>query len=83
VVWHSVVMQYVDPDERVAVEQLLDEVGRDAGPRLLRVSMEPSPEPGSPVFDVHLQSWPGGRVRVAGAEGHGPPVVWTGARLDA
>jgi len=80
VVWHSVVMQYVDPEERRRVEDLLAERGAratEAAP-LVRLSLEPVQVGGaSYVFQVHLQRWPGGERRhVADAHGHGPPVRW-------
>lgn len=86
VVWHSVVWQYVDPAERVAVDALLDDVGRraTAAAPLARVSLEPERVGGGDfTFRVHVQRWPGGdRVHVADALGHGPPVRWTGATLN-
>lgn len=79
VVWHSVVLQYVDPAEREAVNALL---ARHTGPPVVRASMEPERVGDTWVFRVHLQRWPGGeRVHVADAHGHGPPVQWTGATL--
>lgn len=86
VVWHSVIWQYVDPDERAAVDALLAEAGARATDtqRLARVSLEPQRVGGGDyTFQVHVQTWPGGeRVHVANASGHGPPVLWNGARLD-
>lgn len=83
-VWHSVVWQYVDPDERAAVDALLDEAGRELGPRLVRASMEPRKESDLLTFGVEVQRWPGGeRVHVGECHGHGPPVRWTGARMGA
>ena len=85
VVWHSVVWQYVDPAERAAVDALLADVGASAteDAPLVRVSLEPERvAAGDFVFRVHVQRWPrGGRVHVADALGHGPPVRWTGARI--
>ena len=85
VVWHSVVWQYVDPAERVAVDALLAAVGAaatEAAP-LARISLEPERvAAGDFVFRVHVQRWPTGeRVHVADALGHGPPVRWNGARI--
>ena len=85
VVWHSVVWQYVDPAERVAVDALLARVGAratEAAP-LARVTLEPERvAAGDFVFRVHVQRWPTGeRVHVADALGHGPPVRWNGARV--
>jgi hypothetical protein len=85
VVWHSVVWQYVDPAERLAVDALLDRTGRDltTGAPLVRVSLEPQ-RVGTHdfAFQLHVQRWPDGtRVHLANALGHGPPVRWTGATL--
>ena len=79
VVWHSVVWQYLTPPERLAVQRVLREAGRRASDRapLARLSLEPDRRPGAGGFLVELTTWPGGRRRVlAGARGHGPPVVW-------
>lgn len=85
VVWHSVVWQYVDPAERLAVDALLERVGARAtkASPLARVTLEPKRVgSGEFTFRVHIQRWPTGeRVHVADAHGHGPPVVWNGARL--
>ncbi|MCU1600047.1 MAG: hypothetical protein JWO22_756 [Frankiales bacterium] len=79
VVWHSVVWQYVDPAERKAVEELLATAER----RVVRVSLEPEAVDGSYVFRVHATTYPSGRrVHLADALGHGPPVRWTGARIE-
>jgi hypothetical protein len=81
VVWHSVVMQYVDPAEREDVERLLERVGSHARGQVVRASMEPEPtgKGDEYVFRVRLQRWPDGeRVHVADANGHGPPVRWVG-----
>ncbi len=80
VVWHSVVWQYVDPDERSAVDALLEQVGAQAteAAPLVRASMEPERvDAGRWVFRVRLRRWPdGGTVHLADAQGHGPPVTW-------
>lgn len=78
-VWHSVVWQYVDPEERAAVDALLAEAGAAAteDAPLARASMEPERVDGRWVFRVRLQRWPdGGVTHLADAQGHGPPVVW-------
>ncbi|MCU1596215.1 MAG: hypothetical protein JWO12_3607 [Frankiales bacterium] len=82
VVWHSVVWQYIDPQERKAVDALVDRVGGRTSRRLVRISMEPDQLSGGDYrFRVHVQAWPGGQqVHVADCMGHGPPVRWTGAR---
>jgi hypothetical protein len=81
-VWHSVVWQYVDPAERVAVDALLEEAGRELGPHLVRASMEPRKESNLLAFGVEVQRWPGERVTVADCHGHGPPVRWNGAIIE-
>jgi hypothetical protein len=86
VVWHSLVWQYVHPDERAAINDVLSEAGARPTParRLARVSLEPQRVGGDDfTFQVHVQTWPGGtRTHVANALGHGPPVHWLGASLD-
>jgi hypothetical protein len=77
VLWHSVVWQYVDPEERHAVEALL----LDLAHPVVRISLEP--EARTFDFRVHATSYPSGRrVHLADALGHGPPVRWTGARIE-
>ncbi|HUR13520.1 MAG TPA: DUF2332 domain-containing protein [Mycobacteriales bacterium] len=78
VVWHSVVWQYVHPDERAAVDQLLDHC---EGP-VVRASMEPNRVGQDHVFQVHLRRAGHAPVHVADCHGHGPPVRWTGATLE-
>jgi hypothetical protein len=81
VVWHSVVWQYLDPDERAVVRRVL----RDAGARateaapLAHLSLEPERVgDGQFRFQVQLRTWPGGTTRLlAECKGHGPPVVWS------
>ena len=83
VVWHSVVWQYVDPAEREATERLLRELAPPADRPVVRVSMEPEQVGDTWEFRVHATTWPGGRrVHLADALGHGPPVRWTGARIE-
>ena len=83
VVWHSVVWQYLAPQERRDVRARLEEAGslatREAPLALL--SCEPARAgDGDHRFVVALTTWPGAEVTVLGeAQGHGPPVVWAGA----
>ena len=80
VVWHSVVRQYLAPQEREDMTRLLEEAGRRATPRapLAHLSLEPYRfGTGDTRFHLTLITWPGGSSRVlAEAHGHGPPVVW-------
>ncbi len=81
VVWHSVMWQYVAPDEQVRVETRLAALGARAGGRagLARLSLEPrrrTPREGH-EFLVVLQTWPAGLERVLGsATPHGLPTSW-------
>jgi hypothetical protein len=80
VVWHSVVWQYLRPEERAAVEQVLEEAGSRAtrAAPLARLRLEPERSTGQDFrFVVSLTLWPSGETRVlATASGHGPPVAW-------
>ncbi len=84
VVWHSVVWQYLSPQERTATTQSLREAGdrATADAPLAHLMLEPERvASGGFIFGVHLQNWPGGpRTRIATAQGHGPPVVWAPVR---
>jgi hypothetical protein len=78
VVWHSVVWQYLPPEERARLLACLEVAGgraTQAAPVVL-LSLEPEHlEHGG--FVLRLRAWPGGQDRVlADAHGHGPPVVW-------
>ena len=75
VVWHSVVRQYLAPQERADVSDLLEAAGARAttDAPLAHLWLEPDRD----RFAVGLTTWPGGRTAVlADCEGHGPPVVW-------
>ncbi|MDT7570673.1 MAG: hypothetical protein QOE05_847 [Actinomycetota bacterium] len=80
VVWHSVVRQYLAPEERAAVDALIDAAGEratDDAP-LVRLSLEPEKKVQSTFrFLVEMTSWPDGDARLlAECLGHGPPVTW-------
>ncbi|WP_460843410.1 DUF2332 domain-containing protein [Nocardioides marmoraquaticus] len=82
VVWHSVVRQYLDADERAEVEAHLQRLGAaatDRGP-VAHLAMEPQRRtPQSPrEMLVTLRAWPHApEVRVLGvAHPHGVPVAW-------
>jgi hypothetical protein len=82
VVWHSVVWQYLDDDERERVSAVLASAGAaaTASSPVAHLSLEPGGKlyVDKYAFAVTLQIWPHDtepRV-VAQAAGHGPPVVW-------
>jgi hypothetical protein len=78
VLWHSVVWQYLPPDERARITAALEDAGRRATPAapLAHLSLEPEHlDRGG--FVLRLRTWPGDEQRLlADAQGHGPPVVW-------
>ncbi len=80
VVWHSVVRQYLDAQERGLVAALLDAAGARASRQapLAHLALEPEQVgAGSDDFRVVLRTWPGGDARpLADCQGHGPPFVW-------
>jgi hypothetical protein len=80
VVWHSVVRQYLTPEERADVDALLAAAGAratDTAP-LVRLSLEPEKKTHFTFrFLVEMTAWPGGESRLlAECLGHGPPVSW-------
>ena len=77
VVWHSVVMQYVDPAERAEVRRILDAALGRATPDapVAYASMEPQDKSGTD-FDVRVRLGAAPEVLLATCRGHGPPVVW-------
>jgi hypothetical protein len=81
VVWHSVMWQYLEPDEQARAEARLAALGSQASDvaGFARISLEPRRRtPGAAhEFLVTLQSWPGGEERLLGsAAPHGIPTTW-------
>jgi hypothetical protein len=77
VVFHSIVMQYLDDAEREHVRETIELAGDAAPPQapLAWLRMEP----GGDLADVRLRVWPGGEdALVARAGYHGRPVRWLG-----
>jgi hypothetical protein len=79
VVFHSIVMQYMNKATRAALAQAVADAGNratdDAPVAWLR--MEPGWVEGR--ADVTLTTWPGGRERLIALTGyHGAPVEWSG-----
>ena len=81
VVWHSVMWQYLAPDEQTAGDELIAALGAKATPTapLARLCLEPmrrTPD-AEPEFLIALQVWPGGVRRILGsADPHGLPAYW-------
>jgi hypothetical protein len=75
VVFHSIVMQYVDAAERERVGELIAAAGARATERapVTRLALEP----GGDLAELRLTVWPGGEERVLAHAGyHGEPVRW-------
>ena len=84
VVFHSVVMQYLDPAEREAVRLLLGEAGAraTAANPMAWLRLEPEGEwRRERPHAVRLTMWPGGNEeKLAECHPHGRPVHWLGDR---
>jgi hypothetical protein len=77
VVFHSIVLQYVDPSERERIAEVIAAAGEHAtaAAPLARLSLEP----GGDMAELALTVWPGGDRRVLAHAGyHGVPVRWDG-----
>lgn len=82
VVWHSLLWQYLDDEERIAIGDALTALGERAtsGRALARLSLEPrgrsSPE--GVEFVLRAQTWPGSGVETWGvAHPHSAAVLWS------
>jgi hypothetical protein len=75
VVFHSIVMQYLDDEERERFERILRDAGARARPDapLAWLRMEPAGE----RTEVRLTLWPAGEERTLARAGyHGDPLEW-------
>jgi hypothetical protein len=82
VVFHSVVLQYLDQDERLRMFDLVEEAGARATPNapFAWLRFESGDWRRTTSHEVRLTVWPGGEERkLAEAGPHGPPVIWTGS----
>ena len=79
VLWHSIVRQYLDDEQRAAVAERIAALGAAATPsaRFAHVALEPHRQTANGECQVTLASWPGGEQRILGsAPPHGLPVTW-------
>jgi hypothetical protein len=77
VVFHSIVMQYVEPSERDRIDGLIAAAGARATERapLAHLALEP----GGEHAHLRLTMWPAGEERLLAEAGyHGEPVRWVG-----
>ena len=75
VVYHSIVMQYLDTAEKERLGQVFAEAGTRASSTapLARLALEP----GGKEAELRLITWPGGEERLLASSGyHGRPVRW-------
>lgn len=75
VVFHSIVMQYLDADEKERLRGIFEEAGSRASRTapLVRLALEP----GGEVAGLRSTTWPGGEERLLATSGyHGRPVRW-------
>jgi hypothetical protein len=81
VVVHSIVLQYLSPEERRRVHELLRVAGTAAEPDapLAWLRMEPAGE----QAELRLTTWPDGRERLLATAGyHGRPVRWVAGERE-
>ncbi len=82
VLWHSVMWQYVPPDQQGRITARLEELGRSATPDSPLVHLYAEPTRRTPDADhefwVCARTWPGrsGREFLGRMAAHGLPVVW-------
>jgi hypothetical protein len=77
VVYHSVVLQYLDAIERTHAEQAIAAAGSQASKDAPLYWLRMEPEQPLRAMSLRLTSWPGGKERLLAAVGaHGNPVRW-------
>ena len=79
VLWHSIVRQYLDEQQRAAVADGIAALGAAATPsaRFGYLALEPHRASADGECQVTLTTWPDGEQRILGtAPPHGLPVTW-------
>lgn len=77
VVYHSVVLQYLDPEERADVTAAIAAAGRRATASAPLYWLRMEPERPLRAMVVRMTRWPGGHERLLATAGaHGNPVRW-------
>lgn len=79
VLWHSIVRQYLDDQQRAAVADEIAALGAAATPsaRFAHLALEPHRRTADGECLVTLTTWPGGEQRILGtAPPHGLPATW-------
>jgi hypothetical protein len=79
VLWHSIIRQYLDDEQRAAVTEGIGALGAAAttSARFAWLCLEPHRRTSNGECLVTLTTWPGGTERVLGsAPPHGLPVTW-------
>jgi hypothetical protein len=81
VLWHSVMWQYLPPEEQERTGARIEELGEQATDRARFVHLSLEPTRRQPDRDheflVVMTTWPGGEPRILGrAAPHGVPVTW-------
>ena len=81
VLWHSIMWQYLSPDDQAAVRAGIDALGTQAqtDAPFAHLTLEPQRRtPDAPVeFTVRARCWPrGDDTLLAVCSPHGPPVTW-------
>jgi hypothetical protein len=79
VLWHSIVRQYLDDEQRAAVSEGIAALAAAATPsaRFAWLALEPHRVTANGECLVTLTTWPGGGERILGAAPpHGLPVTW-------
>lgn len=76
VLWHSILWQYLSPEQRAALDRRLAKIGAaaDGSAGFAHLRLEPTRQA---RYLVTLTTWPGGTERILGtAMPHGLPVTW-------